>query len=240
MHQQTAINLSQKTRGFLLLASLVASSLTIGGHPASAQPLPPAAGVVAPGYNSSFSGTVERYLLNREGVVDGLLLKNGLQVKFPPHMASSLSAAVKPGNTVTVTGSPGLPTQLGQEVRAYSITNTQSQSTVVDQPPVYPPQPPVSSGYENLSATGTAQHWLVGGRGEVKGIVLSNGTQVKFPPHVGYQLTNLARRGARIQAQGFGSRSSYGTILEATSLSVDGQTIAVSAYPPAEPLARPR
>lgn len=247
MHQQTKFKHSSQRAGVLFfLASLAAGSLAVGVETlAVAQPLPrgsrpPAAPpAIDPAYRSNFSGTVERYLLNPKGVVDGLFLSNGLQVKFPPHMANSLSAAVKPGDRVKVAGVPGLSSNFGQEVRAYSITNTETQKTVLDQPPLYPPQPPVGSRYENLSAEGTAQHWLVGRRGEIKGIILSNGAQVRFPPHVGDQLTNLAQTGATIQAQGFGSRSSYGQVLEATSLTVDGQTIPVQGSIPSRRLSRP-
>lgn len=244
MHQQTFKHSSQRAGVFFFLARLIAGSLAVGVETlAVAQPLPPTprppAATVAPASTSNFSGTVERYLLNPKGVVDGLLLSNGLQVKFPPHIANCLSAAVKPGDRVKGAGVPGVSINFGQEVRAYRITNTQTQKTVVDQPPLYPPQPSVGSRYENLSAEGTAQRWLVGRRGEIKGIVLSSGAQVKFPPHLGYKLTNLAYKGARIRAQGFGTRSSYGQVLEATSLTVDGQTIPVQGPVPGRQISRP-
>jgi len=230
---------------FSILTSLIAGSFVVGlATSANAQqptvPSPPGTAPTAPAYTSNFSGSVERYLLNPSGEVDGLLLSNGLEVKFPPHMATSLTATVQPGDRVKVTGIPGVPSSFGQEIRAYSITNTQTEKTVVDQPPAAPPQPPVVNRYENLTAEGTAKRWLVGPQGEINGIVLSSGAQVKFPPHIGYELTNLARRGAKIQAQGFGSRSSYGSVLEATSLAVDGQTISLQAPVSNRPLPRPR
>lgn len=225
----------------LLLVSLTASSLVIAVESwAVAQPLPPSPRPpkAAPA-SSQFGGIVEQYLLNPEGVVDGLLLRNGLEVKFPPHMANRLTVVVKPGDRVEVTGVPGIPSEFGQEIRAFSITNTSTEKTVSDQPPAEPPQPPLANR-ENLSVEGKAQQWLVGGRGEINGILLSSGAQVKFPPHVGYQLSNLARKGATIQAQGFGSRSPYGQVLEATSLTVDGQTIPLQAPIPSKPLPQPR
>lgn len=243
MHHQKLKN-GSLSGVFSLLTSLVASSSVAAlATSANAQPVappPPAAPPAAQPTATSYSGTVERYLLNPRGEVDGLLLSSGLEIKFPPHMASSLTATVKEDDRVRVTGTPGVASQFGQEIRAYSITNTQTNQTVVDQPPTRPPQPPVGNGYENLTAEGTAQHWLVGARGEINGIILSSGTQVKFPPHVGYELTNLAQRGSRIQAQGFGSRTSYGEVLEATSLTVDGQTIGIQARVPGRPLPRPR
>lgn len=95
-------------------------------------------------YGTNFTGTVKRYLLNPQGVVDGLLLDNGLEVRFAPHLTDSIVATVKMGDRITVTGNPGVPSNFGQEVQAYSITNTHTQRTVIDQPPADPP-PPVSN-----------------------------------------------------------------------------------------------
>jgi len=185
---------------------------------------------IAQSYTSgtSFSGKVERYLLNPEGLVDGLMLDKNLQVTFPPHLANSLVTAVKPGDSVTVVGKPGISSDFGQEIRAASITNVTTQHTVVNQPPSYP-LPSPRSIYNNLSVEGTAQYWLVGRRGEIKGIILSSGDQVRFPPHINDQLPHITQGGAKIQAQGFGSSTRYGQVLEATSLKVNGQP--VNFYP---------
>lgn len=181
-------------------------------------------------YAATFTGTVEQYLLNPEGRVDGLLLKNGLQVKFPPHLGMSLATLVTPGNDITVTGIAGVPTRFGQEIRASQITNRQTQQTVTKQEsPDSPPSPPATlSHYNSLSAEGTAQHWLVGHRGEIHGVVLSSGTQVKFPPHVGDQLISTAQVGDKVQVQGFGSRNNDGQVIEATTLTVNGRSVAIA------------
>ncbi|MDZ8140870.1 MAG: hypothetical protein RM049_37215 [Nostoc sp. DedQUE04] len=83
------------------------------------------------------------------------------------------------------------------------------------------------SNYSTLSAQGTAQNWLVGHRGEINGVIISNGTIVKFPPHVGEQLTSMANIKNTIQAKGFGTRNRYSQILEATALSVNGQSVSL-------------
>ena len=171
------------------------------------------------------TGEVQQYLLNPEGKVDGLLLNNGLQVKFP-HMGDSLVDLVKPGIMVNISGNLGAFTRFGQEVKAKSITNTQTGQTLVEQPPAIPPQPP-SSNYSTFSVEGTAQHWLVGHRGEINGVIVSDGAIIKFPPHVGNQLVSTANVGDKIQAQGFGTRNSYGQIIQATTLIVNGQPVSL-------------
>ena len=54
--------------------------------------------------------------------------------------------------------------------------------------------------------------------------------RVNFPPHVRMQLLSLAKAGNRVQAESFGTSNSYGEVLQATGLTVNGQS--VSFYPP--------
>jgi hypothetical protein len=65
---------------------------------------PPAAG--APFYDlqqlPSTKGTVSRYTLTPRGDVDGLILADGTEVHFPPHLSTQLVYAIKPGDaTIT-------------------------------------------------------------------------------------------------------------------------------------------
>ncbi len=255
MYYRTQFNHLSLRAGFLLSLGtlIIAHSMPVGAQtpppaprefppsapgqiPPSApreMPLPPEAGTPRPNeVNNSFSGEVERYLLTPQGFVEGLILENGLQVKFPPHMGESVVQAVKVGDQVQVMGHPGTRSQLGQEVATHMITNTTSGRSVLDQPPTSRPAPLSDRGYSNFSVSGTATTWIVGGDAEILGIILSDGSQVRFPAYVGKQLSNRARSGASVQAQGFGIRNSYGQALEATSLTVDGQTIATA--PPSD------
>ncbi|QKQ73154.1 hypothetical protein [Nostoc sp. TCL240-02] len=189
--------------------------------------------------SSSFTGIVEQYLLNPEGRVDGLLLKNGLEVKFPLHLSDRLTRFITPGTEVSITGAAGSASRFGQEVRAMQIVDRKTQQAIVDQPPDEPPQPLRSSNYSTFSTAGTIQHWLVGHRGELHGLILSSKVQIKFPPHVGDQLSRTVQIGDRIQAQGFGTRNQYGQILQATALTVNGQLLSMAPVQPKAPLPQP-
>jgi hypothetical protein len=176
-------------------------------------------------YNTTVTGEVQQYLLNPEGKVDGLLLKNGLQIKFPPDMGDSVMAIVSPGTQVSIFGTPGVSTRFGQELIARSITNSQTGRIVVEQGPTIPMQMSSVANYSTLSVEGTAQHWLVGHQGDIIGVILSNGAIVNFPPHIGHQLIDIANVGDKVQAKGFGTRNSSGQTLQATTLSINGQAI---------------
>jgi hypothetical protein len=181
---------------------------------------------------TNVTAEVQQYLFNPEGQADGLLLKNGLQVKFPPFMGDSLMATVSPGTEITISGTSGFPTRFGQQIRARSITNPQTGQTLMPQTSPILPQPPNSGNYGNVSVEGTAQHWLVGQRGDINGVVLSNGAVVRFPRYASHQLDSIANVGDKVQAEGFGTRNDSGQTVEATTLIINGQSV------PLEPQSR--
>lgn len=174
---------------------------------------------------TNVTGEVQQYLFNPEGQADGLLLNNGLQVKFPPFMGDSLMATVSPGTQITVSGTSGFPSRFGQQIRARSITNPQTGQTLMPQTSPILPQPPNSGNYNNVSVEGNAQHWLVGYRGNINGVVLSNGAVVRFPRSASHQLDSIANVGDKVQAKGFGTRNDSGQTVEATTLTINGQPV---------------
>jgi hypothetical protein len=50
------------------------------------------------------AGAVDCFLLNPAGEADGLVLTDGTEVHFPPHMGVAVIGVVKPGSTVYVRG----------------------------------------------------------------------------------------------------------------------------------------
>jgi hypothetical protein len=76
--------------------------------------------------------TVSRYTLTPRGDVDGLILADGTEVHFPPHLSTQLVYAIKPGDAVTVRGLKALNTPL---IAAIAITNDATSNTVVDSRP---------------------------------------------------------------------------------------------------------
>ena len=56
----------------------------------------------------------------------------------------------------------------------------------------------------------------------MNGVVLADGSIVRFPPHVGVQFANLLAAGESLIATGYGSENSYGRVLEAVTLGAPG------------------
>ena len=162
-------------------------------------------------------GSVTQYLMNPDGFVDGLLLSNNAIIRFPPHLGQVLTQTVSPRDVVRVEGffeSPGI-------LHASSIIDLQSQRSVVDTPPsARHPRPPRpgSGSRQPLSANGTIRVLTRGKRGDVNGVVLSDGTVIHFPPPVGVRFVLLLREGNALAATGYGTSNEYGRSLEAAAV----------------------
>jgi hypothetical protein len=171
----------------------------------------------APFQTTVVQGSVTQYLLNPDGYVDGLLLANNTIIRFPPHLGQVLTQTISPEDVVRVEGffeSPGI-------LHASSIMDLQSQRSVVDTPPSpeHPPPPgPGTVARQPLSASGTIRVLTHSRRGEVDGVVLSNGTVIHFPPEMATQFADLLCEGNSFAATGDGMSNQYGRSFEATAV----------------------
>ncbi|APP86677.1 hypothetical protein ABQZ99_001240 [Xanthomonas hortorum pv. vitians] len=191
------------------------------GTPPPAPPMPPAPPAPVAATPVSVTGTVERFMLNPNGEVDGLWLRDGTQVAFAPHLSGELQAAVRRGDAVTVQGY-----RLGSlpVLRASSIRSTRGGREVVDRPPTtaaMPPAPPAPAALTPLQAEGRIERLVYGPGGETNGALLSDGTLVRMPPHLALQFGDLLRTGAPLSVSGFGVATATGRAIEATQLGRD-------------------
>jgi hypothetical protein len=200
-------------------------------------PRPPAASF----QTTVVEGSVDRYLMNPDGFVDGLLLSNNTVIRFPPHLGQVLTQTVSLQDVVRVEGFFESPAIL----HASSIIDLQSQRSIVDTPPSgrHPrPPPPGSVARQPLSASGTIRVLTRGKRGEVDGAVLSDGTVIHFPPPAGVQFAALLREGNTLAASGYGTSNEYGRSLEASAIGPSMnqlETIGLSSGPKANPRTGP-
>jgi hypothetical protein len=184
---------------------------------AVAQPLPPQAPPPPPAANQNgtgIQGRVARLLPTPHGEVDGLLLEDGRLVRFPPHLSAALLGVVGQGDAIVI---DGMQAGIATDVRAWRITNRTTGRSVTDAPPPFPPEPRAWSE-RDMRVNGIVRRVLTGGRGETNGVILDDGTVVRFPPHVGEGFATLVVPGARLVAQGYGSSGPAGTAIEAVAL----------------------
>lgn len=161
-------------------------------------------------------GRVQRLLINPYGEVDGLRLADGTLVSFPPHMSGALTAAVKPGDTVRIIGRM----QGRGAAKADAVVNTATGQTVYDQPPTLTEGRPLpmhlrAQQLQPQKVESRVEAVLTGPRGEANGVILADGSIVRFPPET---LRLSVQPGAPFAASGLGTRNAIGTSLEAVSM----------------------
>ena len=85
------------------------------------------------------------------------------------------------------------------------------------------PQPVAASSRQAVSANGSVRFVLVGGRGEARGLILTDGTQVMLPREVNNANLTLNEQTA-VSIEGTGAKSEYGTFVHPTRLTIGTQT----------------
>lgn len=174
------------------------------------------------GVAATVSGRVVRWLQNPNGDVDGLLLEDGTQVALPPMQSARVLQVVRLSDTVQVAGMRGSDLAAGP-VRATQLRTAAGGTLALEgaEPggaaPV-PPPPREPSALTPMSATGRISTLLYGGRGEINGVLLADGTSVRFPPHVGVDIADDLKVGGTLYARGYGTRNGQGSAFEATRL----------------------
>lgn len=178
-----------------------------------------------PGQATQISGVVSQYLLNGNGEADGLLLQDGTQVKFPPHMSADLVKAVRPNDKVNIEGSR----ESSRRVRAFTISDEATHQTVTESRPseFRRPLPPELRGLnlKPMEASGQIKAVLTAPRGEVEGAVLNDGTILRVKPDVGQQFANLFVVGQTISAKGYGTQNALGRAFQVTDLGASAQKL---------------
>jgi hypothetical protein len=222
-----------KTKTTLLHALLGAITLTSVAQSPPGPRGPREAGPPSPPQNTEqINGVVSQYLMNSNGEVDGLLLSDNTQIKFPPHMSADLTRVVKPNDRITGSGER----ESTQTFRAFTITSaTNGQSVVESRPSQFPPRmPPDLRGINltPLNVSGKIKSLLHAPRDEIDGAVLEDGTILHMRPDAVVQYANSLVIGQTITAKGFGTQNAFGRSFEVTELGVAGQAL-ISLYSPA-------
>ena len=181
-------------------------------------------------------GTVQRFLLTPHGEIEGMLLLGGIQVSLPPQMTAQLKKVVAVNDVVLVKGYY----ENDRVFKAEKITNVNTSRSVVQQlsPPPAPLQEELSNslppegtrsritrtagpshrGLKQLSAEGSVENRLYGNLGELNGVVLSDGTIVKFRPDMINTIDLNAQIGDELKASGYGTQNANGRVIEATEV----------------------
>lgn len=173
-----------------------------------------------PGQLPAFTGTVDRYLPNPAGGIDGLLFREGSQVVFPAPIAQALLAAAPPGRTLVVYG---LRARAAPVVTMLAwAPNGDAEPSMVDQPvwrfSLPAPQPDATE----MQAAGTVRATIFAPQGEPAGAVLEDGAVIRLPLPIAEALVARLKPGARLAAAGSGATTVVGRAIAARRI---GETL---------------
>jgi hypothetical protein len=203
---------------------LLAASSAIGLFAQDAPPPPPPDAAPSSANTSTVSGRISQLNYDHEGRLDGFVLSNNTLVQLPRDWAFQLESAARPGEQVKATGWVR-PTQSGMQVVDPQMLSVGSRNLSMKQPSRPAP----------FTGNGVIKQLNYGRQGEVNGFVLQNGTFVKTPAFDGNSPT-VIKAGSNIGFSGMAHTSPEGkTVVDAQSITVNGQTIALNTAPPPPP-----
>lgn len=166
------------------------------------------------------AGTVELFVLNPHGEVDGFIMKGGrngdILVHTPPHMEKQITRHVKPGDPVTVHG----VRPRGAELLAAVAVTARNGRQIVDQGPDHDREHP-DVDTEEMEAAGKVRVSLFGPKGEPRGAVLTDGTIVRVGPKEAAQCEQRLKPGASLAVRGEGVKTRHGRVIHADRLGRD-------------------
>jgi hypothetical protein len=208
-------------------------------QPAAAQDRPPPRGAAEfwfdPTQLPSFTGTVERYLVNPRGEVDSLLFREGPQVVFPPDFGDAIRRAVPPGRPIIVWG---IRARQAPVITMLAFApNTDTPPGVVDRFYWQLGGRAALDQAERMTVQGVVKAPYFAPQGEVAGAVLEDGTVITIPHGTAEPLRDLLRAGARIAAEGRGVAREFGRGIAADRIGESSEALR-PVPPPAEPRRR--
>jgi hypothetical protein len=187
--------------------------------PGPRNPVPPAAtpGAVVAEELKTVKDIVQRFTTAPSGAIDGMVLGDGTIVHWPADLEKRFTDIVAKGDRVEATGwierTPGGNTV----VQAKAVTNLRTKQTRLTgivrtvRPPVTPtpPAPPPKSKV----VTGTVKRMTRTAKGDVDGMVLDDGTIVRWPVRLQKRFLAIVTEGDRVEVVGRKEPTSGGKVV---------------------------
>lgn len=157
------------------------------------------------------AGTVERFVLNTHGEVDGFVMRCGPEdvlVHTPPHLQTELVGHVKSGETVTVRG----VRPRGAALLAAVAVIARDSHWIDDRGPDKDRQHPKVE-HRAMTAEGVVRLSLFGPKGELRGALLADGTSVRVGPKEAEHIKKLLAAGSTLIVRGDGLETKHGRVI---------------------------
>ena len=169
-------------------------------------------------------GTVDRFIVDRHGEVDGLVLMyepdRFLFVHLPPHLGPEIASAVAQGDAVRVRGIR----PRGADMVAAVAVIASDGGLILDNGPDgkdQPKPPPRREKAKKTEVEGVVRMSLFGPKGELRGALLEDGNLVRLGAKEAIHVANLLRPRAVLAARGESFEFAHGRVLAATEIGPD-------------------
>ncbi|QDP26767.1 hypothetical protein [Bradyrhizobium cosmicum] len=169
------------------------------------------------------AGTLERFVMNPHGEVDGFVMKDkqaATLVHTPPHMEGELTRHLSPGDKVRVRG----VRPRGANLLTAVAVITAGGREIVDEGPDHDRKHPKVK-HEPMSVQDSVELSLFGPKGELRGALLSDGTVLRVGPKEAEHFAALLAPGARLAGRGDGLQTRHGRVIHAQAIGPDSQRL---------------
>jgi hypothetical protein len=171
----------------------------------------------------SFTGTVERYLINPRGETDALLFREGPQIVFPPEFGDVVRQAVPAGRPIIIWG---IRARNAPVITMLAFApNAEAAPVVVERFYWRLLGSAANDQAARMTVNGTVKAPYFQPQGEVAGAVLEDGTLITVPPGTAEKLRDLLKPGAKIAAEGRGVSSEAGRALAAERIGENPESL---------------
>ena len=145
-------------------------------------------------------GIVKSFRKNRHQDIDGILLEDGTDVRFPPHIGRQVKVAISIGDAIKIDGQKKTKPR-GEIVFEARRIQAAKETIEIPRPKAHHPKHTHSSD-ETMNAKGRLDEFHFNRHGELDGFRLDDETEVKFPPHLGSKLEQCFAVGDEVLAEG--------------------------------------
>ena len=172
--------------------------------------------------NIEVKGRIKFFLLNPLGEVDGFILEDEMQINVPPHLSLQLTSVVSINDKVDVRGFK----ETDKVIKASRIINLKNLKSIEVKPlkhvvtdEIINKSSEKKEPLDTISVNGEIRAQILGIHNEIIGVVLKDGSVVRFHRRMFKDQKININVGEHIKAKGSGTSNNYGHSLEATMLS---------------------
>jgi hypothetical protein len=161
-------------------------------------------------------GTIERFTMNGQGELDGLVLDiddDAIKlIHFPSYMAANVEALLKPGDRIGIRGLKARDAEIIAAVAFECVDGTQ----IIDCGPPKHERISIRNNVKPvpMSAAGRVRLTLFTPKGKVRGVLLDEGTILRFTLRVAEEIRERLKPSTDIEVQGVGFKTPHGRVIE--------------------------